>query len=362
MKKIKKLFKTPGVFFRDYFNKKHPKIYNELKKPQEIETIIIESEIAKEKKSQVTFPVDVVFTWVDDSDCQWREKKDSYQNNVNYQIGQYASDKARFSNHNELKYSIKSVLKNLPWVRNVFIITDNQNPSWIVETSDKIKIIDHREIIKGIHLPTFNSHVIEAHLHLIPNLSEHFIYFNDDVFVARELPIGHFFRNKNISSLFLSEKSLVGMSEKGIMTPTLQASIFSRELLKKHYNCDVDTPLVHTYVPLTKSMFEKTWLLYEDEIKSFLSSKFRGVRDLNLATFLVPWLTYLDGKATIEIDICYYFNVRSTASRRIYQELLKSQKNNTMPHSFCANDFNTEKKQMEDYQLILERTLTKLYP
>ena len=45
--------------------------------------------------------------------------------------------------------------------------------------------MDHREIIEQEYLPTFNSHVIEANLHKIPNLSEHFIYFNDDVFVAK---------------------------------------------------------------------------------------------------------------------------------------------------------------------------------
>lgn len=47
--------------------------------------------------------------------------------------------------------------------------------------------MDHREIIDHDYLPTFNSHVIEANLHKIPNLSEHFIYFNDDVFVAKPL-------------------------------------------------------------------------------------------------------------------------------------------------------------------------------
>ena len=35
-------------------------------------------------------------------------------------------------------------------------------------------------------LPTFSSPAIEANLHRIPGLSEHFLYFNDDVFLGKK--------------------------------------------------------------------------------------------------------------------------------------------------------------------------------
>ena len=79
---------------------------------------------------------------------------------------------------------------------------------WVSEYA-KVQHIDHSEIISSKYLPTFNSHVIEAHLHNIPNLAENFIYFNDDVFVARELPPGHFFKGNGLASIFISRKSLI---------------------------------------------------------------------------------------------------------------------------------------------------------
>lgn len=362
MKKIKKLFKTPGIFFRDYFNKKYPKVFNEIKCPKEEEATLINHDFIKEAKSICNFPVDVVFTWVDNSDPAWVAKKQKHLEESLTERALYSTDDARFSNHDELKYSVRSILKNIKWVRNIFIVTDNQVPTWHDKTSKRIIFIDHKDIINEKFLPTFNSHVIEAHLHLINGLSENFIYFNDDVFVAREINVGHFFKSKDISSLFLSEKSLKLMRQRGVHTPTLQASTFSCELLRKKYFCEIDTPLVHTYVPLKKSCFEKAWEIYPEEINSFLHSKFRGNNDLNLATFLVPWLSYLEGKSVIERDICYYFNIRSTASRKFYNELLTCNKNKLMPHSFCANDFTSETNKMPHYKEALQKTLSEIYP
>jgi hypothetical protein len=41
-------------------------------------------------------------------------------------------------------------------------------------------------------LPTFNSNAIEANLHRIPDLGPRFLYFNDDVFLGREIERSHF--------------------------------------------------------------------------------------------------------------------------------------------------------------------------
>lgn len=132
------------------------------------------------------------------------------------------------------------------------------------------------------------------------------------------------------------------MNKKGTATPTLRASLAGRALLAQQFNTDLlDSPLVHTYIPLRKSLYQKCWHAFEEEINSFLSNKFRSNNDLNLATFLVPWFAYLDGAAVLARDICYYFNIRSPAAASYFNALLISKKNGTLPHSFCANDFNT---------------------
>ena len=361
-RKFKKLINNPGVFFRDYFNKNYPITNTELGVDESVESVFVEYSNINTVDMSDGMPIDVVFTWVDSTDKTWSEKYEKHKASTEYtNIGQYATDRARFDNHNELFYSVKAVKKYLPWVRTIYIITDNQVPSWLSKVKGVI-IVDHTEIIESQYLPTFNSHVIEAFLHRIPNLSEHFIYFNDDVFVAKELPKEHFFSANGISSLFVSTKNLHDMQKKGVETPTLKASLHSIELLQRHYSYNIKNPLVHTYFPLKKSGYEKAWQLFEKEIRDFLPNRFRGHNDLNMASFLVPWLLYCEAKAIEKVDVCYYFNIRSRHAITRYEKLLRMKKLNVSPHSFCANDFNSEGvNKLPDYHQRLMDMLEHYY-
>lgn len=343
MKKLKKLIKQPGLFFRDYLIKRYPVIHNEINCKLEDEAVLLHYDLALEKQLPVNFPIDIVFTWVNDKDPMWQARYNEAQRNIdpNY-LGRYAMDSARFANHDELRYSLHSALINLPWIRRVYIVTDRQCPSWLTP-DDRVRIVDHSELIDVRYLPTFNSHVIEAHLHRIEGLSEHFIYFNDDVFVARSLPPGHFFRGNGLASLFLSNKSLLAMQARGADTPTLSASLNVSALFEACFESRIDTPLVHTYVPLHKSTFESAWHRWSNEIERFLPNRFRGQEDLNLATCLVPWLMYQNGDATPSRDICHYFNIRSAAADQYWTHLTQCE-SHSLPHSFCANDFSSAEK------------------
>lgn len=364
MRKFKKFIKSPGIFLRDFLNKKYPITNTEQLCSEAEEEVLIRSEeqfnhiIAKDIPNNIE--IDVVFTWVDGSDVVWLEKFNRYAPSYLAKSAPYAMDSARFSNHNELYFSVNSVLKFMPWVRHIFIITDEQVPDWLDEHYSKITIIDHKTIIEQTYLPTFNSHVIEAFLHRIPGLSENFIYFNDDVFVARQLQREHFFQSNGIASIFLSGKSLLSLRNKGIVTPTLSASERCVTLLNQFYHISIDTPLVHTYIPLKKSMYELAWKKYENEIRDFLPNKLRTNGDLNLANFLVPWLMYLEGKSTFRLDICYYFNIRSSHALMQYKRLLSRKNSKNAPHSFCANDFN-DNSQVKNYKKELNDMLNIYY-
>lgn len=357
-KSIKFIF-SPGVFFRDYFNRKYPVIRNEILCPEDEESILVRNDLHNEELLSPEFPIDVVFTWVNDKDPIWQEKYNLHKDKKTNEYGLYATDQARFSNNDELYYAIKSVLKFIAWVRRIYLVTDEQAPEWINEYP-QVVIVHHKDIIDKKYLPTFNSHVIEAHLHKISGLAEHFIYFNDDVFVARPLPPGHFFRSNGVASIFLSHKNITDMQERGVTTPTLSASLRVSDLLYKEFRCRVITPLVHTYMPLRRSMFESVWEQYDAEIKSFLPNKFRTDKDLNLATFLVPWFSYFKREAIPARDICYYFNIRSPVAKHYYSSLIKH-KYDGAPHSFCANDFTITKKNVDDYQSSLINMLTSFY-
>ena len=95
--------------------------------------------------------------------------------------------RTRFDQVNEIKFTVDSILKFAPYIKKIHIVTDNQTPGFLANSKiykDKVSIVDHKIIFKGFeqYLPTFNCRSIETCIYRIPNLNEHFIYFNDDFF------------------------------------------------------------------------------------------------------------------------------------------------------------------------------------
>ena len=127
--------------------------------------------------------IDMVFTYCDGIDPKFIEEKNRFlkeKDKVN-------NKPIRYININEIVYSVRSVLKFMPWINIIYIITNKQIPP--IELNPKVKIIDHTEIIPQKYLPTFNSDVIESFIHNIPELSEIFLYNNDDMMHTRNVNI-----------------------------------------------------------------------------------------------------------------------------------------------------------------------------
>ena len=112
---------------------------------------------------------------------------------------------SRFADNEELKYSLRSVEKHAPWVRNIFIVTNGQIPSWLNLDNPRLKLVTHEELfLNKSHLPTFSSPAIEAHLHRIPGLSPKFIYLNDDVMFADNVWPDDFYTHANGQKIYLT--------------------------------------------------------------------------------------------------------------------------------------------------------------
>ena len=146
--------------------------------------------------SPTNSPIDVVITWVDGSDPILAKKRDKHLEDLSNVSSHPGVKSTRFASNDEIRYCILSIFKFAPFVRNVFIVTDEQQPNIIEEVRvyfpervDSIRIVDHKEIFRGYvqHLPTFNSNSIESMIWRIEGLSENFVYFNDDVILLRDI-------------------------------------------------------------------------------------------------------------------------------------------------------------------------------
>lgn len=127
-------------------------------------------------------PIDIVYTWVDNDP------------KIEQFLGKEEYISARYTNNDEILYSLRSVEKYMPWINHIYLVVhDGQKPKWLKENNSKLTIIPHSKIIPSQYLPTFNSICIESFLHKIPNLSEHYIYLNDDIIILNPISRYEFF-------------------------------------------------------------------------------------------------------------------------------------------------------------------------
>lgn len=160
----------------------------------------------KQKELSDLKHIDAVITWIDGNDPKHRKKRlktlGKDEEHPEHQLPT-GKDKTRFVDNGELKHCIASIRKFAPWIRNIYILTDNQKPEFLSqEIMEKlnIQIIDHKEVFRKYEwaLPTFNSRTIETAIWRIKDLAPRFIYFNDDVIITKRVKPTHFFKNDNV--------------------------------------------------------------------------------------------------------------------------------------------------------------------
>jgi hypothetical protein len=144
--------------------------------------------------------IDVVITWVDGSDPEHRAKRKRYLANPEEDARpeRAARHKRRFSDNDEIRFCLRSIRNYAPWVRKIWLVTDDQVPASIHQRRAKragIRIVDHRDIFHGYEqlLPTFNSLAIETMLWRIEGLADRFLYFNDDMMLVGPVQPTDFF-------------------------------------------------------------------------------------------------------------------------------------------------------------------------
>ena len=105
-------------------------------------------------------PIDVVIPWVDGNDSEHYAKMLPYLEDKS--IIKSKKFKTRFEHVDEIKFSVDSILKFAPFVRKIYLVTDQQTPNFITrdengKSYDKVSIVDHSVIFARYekYLPTF---------------------------------------------------------------------------------------------------------------------------------------------------------------------------------------------------------------
>lgn len=235
-------------------------------------------------KSQITPPIDAIITWVDGDDPQHRAKRERLLGKAQNDLHENGINPHRWACSDELSYCLRSIENNAPWIGTIFIVTDAQAPD-LSQLSQalhaKIKIVDHREIFAGYQhvLPTFNSLAIESMMWRIEGLAEHFIYFNDDVFLTSPLQPSDVFQHEYpvLRGKWVDHSGL-GSSPEHLTDPTKFHDFMQVNAARLlGYGADHIFATAHVAFPMRRSVFAALFAQHKDAFIANISYKFRDI-------------------------------------------------------------------------------------
>lgn len=239
----------------------------------------------KKERCKNIYPIDVVYTWVDSSDPEWKKSI------LKYTPESKVKNNIRFPDEQnpdlELETSLMLLFNHAGHIiRNVYIVTaDKQIPKCIYKQYFKnksIHVVHHSEIWKKDlvkELPVFNSISIECNLHRIPGLSELFIYFNDDVYLTKKLNINNYFCNNKII--------VQNMKKTKPLTAKCTHSVIYKNLIEKFYPM---RQLWHGFHCLSKTAcIEAENDIKYNWINDTIKSKFRNGKNIPFIGYVVNY-------------------------------------------------------------------------
>lgn len=255
---------------------------------------------------------DVVIAWVDGDDPIHKQKKAQYLTNKCETSFNDIAGAMRYRSTGEIYYCVASVLRYAPWVRKIFIVTDNQNPHVdefisrnFPDNKIPIEIVDHTVLFHDYeqYLPTFNSISIETMLWRIPGLSDCFVYFNDDVFLASPTTEDMWFCGNDT---YIYAKRF----------PTIWARLlrWSKHLGKKHKEFGHKDAMLnaadilgeslfylfpHAPLPMRRTWFEKFYAERPELLIYNIRHRFREPSQLS-----IPTLFYIGANRENKLKVC----------------------------------------------------------
>lgn len=252
--------------------------------------------------------IDFVITWTDSSDEDWNRERARYACDAGMDNGE-----ERYRDWGLLKYWFRGVDEYAPWVRRIHLVTGGKLPGWLDTGNPRLHIVRHEDYVPEQFLPTFNSNVLELYLHRIEGLAEHFVYFNDDMFLLRGTARKDFFlkgkprdmlafqpivanpANPVMSHIFLNnslvlckyfdKRTNVKRRPGGYFWPGYPPLYFFYNILEMAFPLYTGFYTVHGPAPFCKSTFREIWEKEEALLARVSRRRFRSEGDVSQYLF-----------------------------------------------------------------------------
>ncbi|MCC8195500.1 MAG: Stealth CR1 domain-containing protein [Ruminococcus sp.] len=269
------------------------------------------------------YPIDFVISWVDGNDEDWLAKRQQYRATKGDD-----TRKRRVREWNNLQFLLRGIDKYANWVNHVYLLTPGHYPKWLDLDCERISVINQDILFPEELVPSFNNCAVELLMYKIPGLSEHFVYFNDDMFLLKKAKPEDFFKNGLPLDTVGFAPTQADYKQDGgkgqvygiaVMCTRLIAKRYTKqEILNnskgKFYSPRNGKDLIkticmmpwhnitgfnetHTATSFLKSTFEEMWNLAEDDMVDTLNSRFR--HEFNVAQWAVRFWQIATGKFEI---------------------------------------------------------------
>ncbi len=325
--------------------------------------------------------IDFVIPWVNGDDPEWLNLKKAYPADSQGIIRSDSSDE-RYCNWDNLQYWFRGVEKYAPWVNKIHFITWGHLPEWLNESHPKLNIVRHEDFIPPVYMPTFNANTIELNMHRIKGLSEHFVYFNDDMFILKKIDEKDFFRNGKpcdmlafqpvvanpsnpvMSRIFMNNSLLLSRhfdkrsnvrSQPGsYFKPGYPPLYFVYNLMELFFPLFTGFYNSHGPSAFCKKTFETLWEKEPEVLDSTCRHKFRG-DDVN--QYLVrDWQKLSKNFCPVNVNrMLRYFDVSDNNEKLIKTIKMQSSK------IICINDSN-KKTDFDDMKDRINQTFALIFP
>lgn len=303
----------------------------------------------------VNEPIDVVYTWVDGDDRAWRRRKAAA---LGEDLGSYTSDAsidARFESRNELRYSLRSIEMFANWVNHIWIVTDQQVPSWLVQ-DDRLTVVDHRDIFADPSaLPVYNSHAIESQLHHIPGLADRYLYLNDDMLFGAAAAPEEFFYANDIHRFFPSPALIDTGEQTEDDIAVTAAAKNNRDFLQTHFTRTITNKLRHGPQPQSRLVLERFESEFPELFDQVMRSRLRQSSDYSLPSSLSQYYAFVTGRAVPGTIDSGYVDLASPHAEYLLHRWLRRRDRTVL----CINDSGTQNERTDRF---LRRFFENYYP
>ncbi|OCG73986.1 sugar phosphotransferase [Microbacterium sediminis] len=306
---------------------------------------------------EFTEDVDIVFSWVDGSSSEFQRKRAERMGA--YVVGDGDDHAARFRQVDELRYALRSVHMFAPWIRTIWIATDSPAPAWLKE-HPKVRIVRSEEFFADpTVLPTHNSHAVEAQLHRIPGIAEHFLYSNDDMFFGRPVRPELFFTASGLTKFVECDVRIGIGPSRTHRSGHDNAARVNREGLESRFGRVITRDLQPCATPHRRSVMFELEREFPQEFRRTAAARFRSATDVSVTNSLYHYYAAFTGRAlaTTVPRTRYIQTTRASALARLEQLLTRRDAD-----MFCLNDGSVPEIPEELRERVVRDTLEAYFP